>query len=529
MNRTEKRRLFAKYPESDDEGDIVPPWYLSGGISAADCLAAWTPVGKSNLANSYINEANPGTYDLSLGVAPEFSNRWGWNFNAITTNQFLKTGLIPTSQNHSYIIKFSDMYDFLDQVLFGSYVAGKYLILQSRLNTTPKKIQFSNCGTSVFTESPQMREGTIGMRGLSCYRNGVYKGVVTGGTVPTIQSYIGGLNNNPGLISYLQGKISHIAAYNPTITANQLLAVHNKLNGYKGAMETYCDYGLGAMVCFNMSTFGAAEWAPADQPLDTFAPTNYSVSQWLDAIAAAGCKYAMLTTKHHDGFALWPTAFHVAGYSPYSIEGTTWYANNGHPDLVSQFVAGCRTRGIAPCLYFSIWDITWESRTGTDETTNAAGYISMIETQLNELLTNYGDICALWLDGWYWHVSGVQIPYSTIYSYIKSVNPHCLVINNNNQAKPNKLSEIECWESVDVPSGNYPYAEQCLEIRLDSNWFYHPGLSETSGDFMTKANILAKKAQIIGRDASYLIGICPNTTGQLATAQYNLIASLGTP
>lgn len=74
---------------------IAPPtpWYLSGGISAANCIAAYQPKGAASLAVSYSNLANPGTNDAAPGTAPTWDDVNGWIFNG--TSQFLTTGIFP--------------------------------------------------------------------------------------------------------------------------------------------------------------------------------------------------------------------------------------------------------------------------------------------------------------------------------------------------------------------------------------------------------------------------------------------------
>ena len=71
----------------------VAPWYLAGGISAANCLAAYQPKGAASLAASYSNLANPGTYNAAPGVAPTFDASTGWTFNGSTQMANLEQGI----------------------------------------------------------------------------------------------------------------------------------------------------------------------------------------------------------------------------------------------------------------------------------------------------------------------------------------------------------------------------------------------------------------------------------------------------
>lgn len=73
------------------------PWYLAGGIPAANCIAAYQAKGAVSLATSYVNLANPGTYDLTLGTAPVWDATNGWQFNGSTGKRYLITGLTHAS------------------------------------------------------------------------------------------------------------------------------------------------------------------------------------------------------------------------------------------------------------------------------------------------------------------------------------------------------------------------------------------------------------------------------------------------
>lgn len=80
------------------------PWYLAGGIAAANCIAAYAPKGAADLAASYVNLATPGTNNAAPGTAPTWDAVNGWTFNGI--NQYLTTGLIP-ARAYSMIIRFT--------------------------------------------------------------------------------------------------------------------------------------------------------------------------------------------------------------------------------------------------------------------------------------------------------------------------------------------------------------------------------------------------------------------------------------
>jgi len=94
----------------------------------------------------------------------------------------------------------------------------------------------------------------------------------------------------------------------------------------------------------------------------------------------------ILTAKHHDGFALWPSR-----YSDHTVEQSAW--RDGEGDVVGAFVEAARTHGRKIGLYLSPWDR--HEPTYGDESAYNAFYLG----QLHELLTQYGPLEELWFDG----------------------------------------------------------------------------------------------------------------------------------
>ncbi|MBQ9119296.1 MAG: alpha-L-fucosidase [Lachnospiraceae bacterium] len=141
-----------------------------------------------------------------------------------------------------------------------------------------------------------------------------------------------------------------------------------------------------AFVHFTINTFTGQEWGDGTENPAIFDPQKLDAEQWVTAIKAAGMRGLILTCKHHDGFCLWPSRYtkHTIAASPY---------RNGQGDIVREVSEACRRHGIRFGIYLSPWDRHEESY-GT-----GAAYDDYFVNQLTELLTNYGDIFCVWLDG----------------------------------------------------------------------------------------------------------------------------------
>jgi len=197
------------------------PWWLSGGISAANCIAAYQPKGAADLAASYVNLANPGTYNAAPGVSPNFDSA-GWVF---TGTQWLTTGINPngTKKLYSIFIRVSNIGDTASpQALLGSYDTSLNSLL---IFFVANKYQFYSSGGFDSTEVVSSAGGVIGISGANGYVNGINVCTIPDGLNLDLASgviTIASTNNTRILKS---GKVQAVAIYNTPLTAPQVAAL----------------------------------------------------------------------------------------------------------------------------------------------------------------------------------------------------------------------------------------------------------------------------------------------------------------
>ena len=137
-----------------------------------------------------------------------------------------------------------------------------------------------------------------------------------------------------------------------------------------------------AFVHFSPNTYTGLEWGRGDENERIFNPTELDCDQWVEAVKSAGMKGLILTAKHHDGFCLWPSR-----YTEHSVKNCPVKV-----DVVREAAEACRRGGIAFGFYLSPWD-------RNSPLYGTAAYNEYYQNQLTELLTEYGDIFCVWLDG----------------------------------------------------------------------------------------------------------------------------------
>ena len=280
------------------------------------------------------------------------------------------------------------------------------------------------------------------------------------------------------------------------------------------------DMRFGMFVHYNMPTYANHDWPDPDASPELFCPKNVDCRQWARAAKSAGMTYGCLTTKHHSGFCIWDTAT-----TPYSVMNSPYGR-----DVVKEYADAFRAEGLEVALYYSILDTHHRLRPGHI----TPDHIAMIKAQLRELLTGYGPICLLVIDGWdapWSRISYDEVPFEDIYRFIKSIQPECLVLDLNAAKYPAEAlfyTDIKAYEQgagqhISKQTNRLP-ALSCLP--LQSSWFWKTDFPTTP--VKTVERIVGDNLVPMG-DAycNFLLNVAPNREGRFDDNAIEALRQIG--
>jgi alpha-L-fucosidase len=283
--------------------------------------------------------------------------------------------------------------------------------------------------------------------------------------------------------------------------------------------QRFVDLRFGMFVHFNMATFQDREWGDPTSSPDLFHPTALDTDQWAVAARSANMTWGCLTTRHHDGFCIWPTRTAAAsvGQSSHSI------------DVVRAYVNSFRGAGLRVGLYYSILSLRDDIR----HFNVTPAKIRLIKDQLSELFTSYGEIDILITDGWnapWSRITYEEVPFEEIYDHIKSLQPNCLLCDlNASQYPPGGLyySDVKAFEQnagQKVPQDSDAPALSC--VTLTDGWFWKQ--RDVNGNLKPVATVVNEWLEPLNRrHCNLILNAPPTREGRLAPNVVSRLEEIG--
>ncbi len=264
-----------------------------------------------------------------------------------------------------------------------------------------------------------------------------------------------------------------------------------------------------------------------DQFAQQFNPVKFDAAQWVRLAKAAGMKYIVITSKHHDGFALFDS-----DVGDFDVMNTPFQR-----DILKELAEACRDEGIRLCFYHSIMDWhhpdylprrPWE----TDRTIEGADmerYIAYMKAQVKELLTNYGEIGVMWFDGEWeetWnHDRGVDL-----YRFVRRLQPNTIVNNRVDVGREGMKGDTRKGFVGDfgtpeqqIPDTGIPgkYWETCMT--MNDHW----GYNRYNDNWKSRKDLIRKLTDIASKGGNFLLNIGPTAEGSFPPESIDRLQAFG--
>jgi len=293
---------------------------------------------------------------------------------------------------------------------------------------------------------------------------------------------------------------------------------NTRMKWFKDAkLGIFIHWGIYAVNGIDESWSFYNEYLPYDdymEQLQGFTAENYDPEAWAKLIRESGAKYAVMTSKHHDGVALWDTK-----QGDLSVVKKTPAGR----DLVGPFCEGLRAEGIKAGLYYSLLDwsnpdypnFTKMQKRYTEDSARWEQFMDFNLGQIKEIATKYNPDL-IWFDG-DWEQSAEQWHAAQIREMLLENNPD-VIINSRLQGYGDYATP-EQGIPVEKPSDEY--WELCMT--MNDSW----GYQQTDNNYKPANLIIRIFADVIGMGGNLLLDIGPKADGTIPDEQVRILQELG--
>ncbi len=258
---------------------------------------------------------------------------------------------------------------------------------------------------------------------------------------------------------------------------------------------------------------GPTPVAVYDSLYTKFNPTKFDARQWVAIAKAAGMKYVILTAKHCDGFLLWDSKV-----DDYNIMHTPFKR-----DVCAELASAAHEAGMRIGWYFSPMD--W--RDPEFRTERNAAFVTRMQGEIRELLSNYGRIDVLWFD---WDGGKPMYDQPATYALVRKLQPEIILTNRLDLGEGNSdrqiLSPHADYYTPEQSIGGYddqrPW-ESCMTISRRGQWAW----GGSSDGVKTLAECMNMLIRCAGGDGNMLLNVGPTPSGEIAPEQVGRLKEMG--
>ena len=302
------------------------------------------------------------------------------------------------------------------------------------------------------------------------------------------------------------------------------------------AREAFAKKGFGIFVHWGIyAVWGKGEWylsksrmplADYEAKAAAFNPTNFDARAWAKAFAGAGARYVTITSRHHDGFSMFDTA-----QTDYDVVDATPFRR----DPLKELASACAEEGLGLGFYYSLLDWRRPDYPRGRATDDYGAYFAFMTNQLSELLSGYGPVRCIWLDGEWDHGRGRGFDWRLpeLYGLVHRLQPACL-IGNNSHADLLDGEDFQIWE-INYPGDHAGHMNdlqtvaegvplECCWSTTDEAWGYNP---DDPLSRMTTTEIVRRLVRTRARGANLLLNVAPAPDGSIPETIRTRLAEVG--
>lgn len=277
------------------------------------------------------------------------------------------------------------------------------------------------------------------------------------------------------------------------------------------------------------------------QYFEEFDPYKYDPKAWARLAKEAGMKYAVMTTKHHDGFCLFDSA-----YTDYKATNT-----KAGRDLIREYVEAFRAEGLKVGFYYSLLD--WhhpdyphygdrhhpmrDDAAYQNDGRNFSNYVTYLHNQVRELLTNYGKIDIMWFDFSYDNMCGETWEATKLVEMVRSLQPE-IIIDNRLTAGGNEVASDE--DAAAIYAGDFDSPEQFVPsngltdaqgrsipweacLTLNDHW----GYCNTDKNYKSAKSVIRMLVDCVSKGGNLLLNVGPNAKGEIPKESIEILKQVG--
>ena len=306
------------------------------------------------------------------------------------------------------------------------------------------------------------------------------------------------------------------------------------------------------LICYELHTFNPGRYnqrrarVTPIADVNQFNPEALDTDQWVRAVKAGGGRFAILTASHESGFRLWQS-----DANPYCLKAVRW--GNGKRDVVGEFVASCRKYAVKPGVYLGT---RWNAQLGVYDfkvtgrsTITQEAYNRLIEREVEEICTRYGELFEIWFDG---GAYGPKDGGPDVLSVVEKHQPQTLFYHNCQRAdarwggSESGTVPYPCWATMPFdgyeghkreshangfrllkfgdPDGKVwcpAMSDAPLRGYRGHEWFWEP---DDERKIYPLDRLLAMHEHSVGRNSTLILGVTPDTRGLIPEADARRLA-----